>query len=48
MTPEGDISIHVVSNTVAEKARITGLPNGKYDLVISTREEFGKHVQHSP
>ena len=44
-TPDGDISIHVVSNTVAEKARISGLPNGIYDLIISTREEFGKHVQ---
>ena len=44
-TPSGDISIHVVSNTVAERARVSGLPNGTYDLVISTREEFGKLIQ---
>jgi hypothetical protein len=43
--PSGDISLHVVSNTVAERARVTGLPNGAYDLIISTRDEFGKHVQ---
>jgi len=44
-TPTGDISIHVVSNTVAERARVTGLPNDVYNLRISTREEIGKHVQ---
>jgi hypothetical protein len=45
MTPSGDISVHIVSNTVAERARVTGLPNGAYDLFISTREEFSKHIQ---
>ena len=44
-TPDGDISVHVVSNTVAERARITGLPNGAYDLIISTREEISKYIQ---
>ncbi len=43
--PSGDISIHVVSNTVAEKARVTGLPDGIYDLTISTRVEMLKPVQ---
>jgi hypothetical protein len=44
-TPVGDLSVHVVSNTTAERARITGLPNGAYDVIISTREEFGKNTQ---
>jgi hypothetical protein len=44
-TPAGDISVHVVSNTVAERAHINGLPNGAYDVVISTRDEFGKYIQ---
>jgi hypothetical protein len=43
--PSGDISLHVVSNTIAEKAQITGLPNGAYDLFISTRDKFGEYKQ---
>ncbi len=43
--PSGDISVHVVSATLAEKARITGLPNGMYDLTISTRDELLKPIQ---
>ena len=44
-TPAGDISVHMVSSSATEQARITGLPNGEYDLIVSTREEFGKIVQ---
>jgi hypothetical protein len=35
----------LVSNTVAEKAQVTGLPNGAYDLFISTRDKFSEYKQ---
>jgi hypothetical protein len=40
-TPSGDISIQVVSSTATDSARLTGLPDGSYDLYISTREKIG-------
>lgn len=43
--PSGDFILHIVSATLAEKARITGLPNGKYGLIISTRDEITRRSE---
>jgi hypothetical protein len=40
--PSGGIVVHVVSSTLAEKAKVSGLPDGVYNLYISTREELVK------
>jgi hypothetical protein len=40
-TPSGDLSLVTVSSTASDTARVTGLPNGLYDIFTSTREGFG-------
>jgi hypothetical protein len=44
--PSGRLVVQIVSNTVAEGTLLRGLPNGDYDIYVSTREQLN-HLMHT-
>ena len=45
ITPAGDFTLEAVSSAATDRARITGIANGTYDIYVSNRDEIGKLVQ---